>query len=155
MKWYIYITGIFVLLFSCQKDRLKDEKAIFIGTWNWTYTYHSYNYCEGTMLEENLTPVTENSTYKLKFMENGEFYLFKNDDKVLSYKMKFKIFNSDSQLCPEENWFQYGIALNNNDELSYGGCISSDTLITTGFKGFDFTPLNYSCENYLSYFTKE
>jgi hypothetical protein len=52
----IIISLLFIgFILSCKKDRLKDEKAVFIGKWEWVHTYHIYNMCEGTAIEEDLT----------------------------------------------------------------------------------------------------
>jgi hypothetical protein len=35
MKKLFVIICLVGLIISCKKDRLKDEKSIFIGTWKW------------------------------------------------------------------------------------------------------------------------
>jgi hypothetical protein len=155
MKKLFVIICLVGLIISCKKDRLKDDKSIFIGTWKWEYTYHEYGWCDGESLEETLTPITENTTFKLEFLEKGILNLYKNDEQLLSYKVKFKIFNDASPLCPGENQIQFAIDLNNEEELNFGGCIDQNTIATTGFKGFEFTPQIDGCENFVSYFTRE
>jgi hypothetical protein len=155
MKNLALIISLFGLLLSCKKDKLKDDKAIFIGKWAWVYTYHNYGWCDGADLEEILTPITEETSFKMEFIKKGEFYFYVDNNKVLSFKMKFKILNKDSPLCAGNNWSQFAIDLNNKEEFNFGGCISSDTLVTTGFRGFEFTPDVNGCENYLSYFIRE
>jgi hypothetical protein len=54
---------ISVAVVSCKKDKLKDEKAFLIGTWNWTQTTHDCGWCEGESFEETLTPESEESDF--------------------------------------------------------------------------------------------
>ena len=140
---------------SCKKDRLKDEKAIFIGTWNWEYTEHTYGWCDGFYWEETLTPITEGMTFKLEFLETGKLNILKNGEKIISHKLKFKILNDASPLCPGENQIQFAIDLNNEEELNFGGCIDQNTIVTSGFKGFEFDSEIGGCDEYLNYFIRE
>ena len=155
MKKLFVIICLVGLIISCKKDRLKDEKAIFIGTWNWEYTEHTYGWCDGFYWEETLTPITEGMTFKLEFLETGKLNILKNGEKIISHKLKFKILNDASPLCPGENQIQFAIDLNNEEELNFGGCIDQNTIATTGFKGFAFDSEIGGCDEYLNYFIRE
>jgi hypothetical protein len=155
MKKLYLILILTVFVASCKKDRLKDDKAIFIGTWNWEYTEHTYGWCDGFYWEETLTPITEGMTFQLEFLETGKLNILKNGEKIISHKLKFKIFNEESPLCPGTDRFQFGILLNNEEELNFGGCINQNTIVTSGFKGFAFDSEIGGCDEFLNYFTRE
>ena len=151
MKKLIIILVLILSFQACKKDRLKDDKSILIGTWNWVYTEHDYGWCDGDSESENITT----GNFQLVITKNGIMKFYKNGEFVEKYGLKFKIFNDSSPLCPKVGWYQFAIDLNNIDENNFGGCINKDTIITTGFLNFSYTPKDPSCENYISYFIKQ
>ncbi len=65
--------------FSCKKDKLEDGKEIFIGKWNWVYSEHTYNYCDGDPnTTEIIDPETEGNNYSMEFFENGIVKYYEN-----------------------------------------------------------------------------
>lgn len=71
MKYIIYILGISVITLSCAKDKLFGDKALLIGTWEWTQTHHIYDICEGFTSSEILTPETEGISFSMEFLKTG------------------------------------------------------------------------------------
>jgi hypothetical protein len=112
MKTIVIIFCTIALISSCKKDRLKDEKAIFIGKWEWITTHHYYNACEGSAVYETLTPISEGSLFQLEFQTKGIFIFRKNSLLISSYKIKFDEFvkaTGDSDL----GWYHFEIKLDN------------------------------------------
>ncbi len=96
MKNYlIYFLSLFLLL-SCKKDKLEEGKELFIGTWNWIYSEHEYNICQGFAQNEILTPETENRNYSIEFLEKEIANFYENDKLVLKERMVVSSFGGDS-----------------------------------------------------------
>jgi len=152
MKRCIYITGIFVLLFSCQKDRLKDEKAIFIGTWNWIYSEHEYNICQGFAQNEILTPETESMTYSMEFFERGIVKFYENGNLISRDRLIFAQYGDPVWFGAEYTSFDIYLNKYNYDNDSYiQGSVSPETLIFNRLFPFK----NDYCNRYESHFEKE
>lgn len=153
MKYIIYILGICVITLSCKKDKLEDDKEIFIGKWNWIYTTHIHSFCDSDPnYTDILNPESEGSQYSMKFFENGIVKYYENEKYLGRDRLVFKVFNLSE--CGE-GYYKFFINLDNKDELNkyFEGCISQDSLISIG--GFPFDQFEYGCEVYASYFVKE
>ncbi len=149
MKRTIYLLCFSVMLFACMKDRLKDDKAIFIGTWNWVYTDHQYGWCDGDDFSEILTPVSENITFRLEFLEKGVVNFYENNQFSQKYRIKFVGFESYG-----ESSAHFGIDLDNEKESVFDGYIYQDTILLGGFSNFIFES-QFGCEQYKNYFVRE
>ena len=67
---FILLAGVFL---SCKKDRLKDEKEVFIGKWQWVYSEADLFLCDGFPLyDDTLTPQSESANYSLEFEKKGD-----------------------------------------------------------------------------------
>lgn len=73
----LVIICLFGIILSCKKDQLKDEKAVFIGKWEWVHTTYFTNACEGAAIYEELTPASEGVSFELEFQKEGFFELRK------------------------------------------------------------------------------
>jgi hypothetical protein len=129
---------------GCKKDKLIDEKSVFVGTWNWSYTIHRGNNCEGFLFEDTLNPITEESNYSMEFYKKGKVAFFKDLLKLSEHRVVF-----GSGMSP------FDIYLNNKDDSINHmiGYVSSTQLIL--IKGFPFDVYDVGCETYVSYFVKE
>ena len=149
MRYIIYILGFCIISISCKKDKLKDEKTIFIGKWDWVNTEHSYGWCDGVDFEEIITPTSSGNNYSMVFHEKGKVDFYKNGTLTETHRMVFKTFN------PPSNPNFFTVLLDNNDEdLSYlfSGYIGKDT-IRAG-RSFPFENFEEGCENYWTLFVK-
>ncbi len=154
MKKCIYITGIFVLLLSCKKDRLKDDKEIFIGTWEWQHAVHKYDFCDNDPnYSEILTPENIGNNYSIEFLKKGLIKYYENSSFLEQDRLVFTRFKESSE--PESNFFEFSVLLDNKkDDVSKSieGYVNPDTLIF--IRGFPFSSYKVGCETYLSLFTK-
>lgn len=135
--------------FSCKKDRLKYEKEILVGTWNWSSSDQSYGWCENETLEEVLNTETEDNDYSLVFLRNGKVNYLKNGLVTETHRLVFYTFNNSSEPIT------FAIYLDNNqDDRKYelSGEIH-DGQILKSWGTFPFT-YEHGCEQYISYFTK-
>jgi hypothetical protein len=139
MKKLFVIICLVGLIISCKKDRLKDEKAVFIGKWEWVHTTYFTNACEGAAIYEELTPATEGVSFELEFQKEGIFELRKNEMVIASFKTKFKEFKlTGNPYYP--GWYNFIINFNNDEDLRFfGGLVNKDSIVTAGFEGFEYT----------------
>ena len=152
--------GIFLIIIltagflsSCRKDKLKDDKEIFIGKWSWGYTSHDYGWCDNESYFEILTPQTENTTFSIEFFKKGKLEFYKNGSFVDQYRIKFVQFEINDY-CELKNAFKFNIDLDNIGDNDFNGCLNSDTLLLGSFPDFIFQT-EQGCENYVNYFIKE
>ncbi len=139
MKNLIYIIFTFFLIVSCKKDQLKDEKAVFIGKWEWVHTSYFTNTCEGAEIHQEFTPASEGVSFELEFQKEGIIELRKNEMVIASFKTKFKEFNL-SENPDYLGWYNFLIHFNNDKDLRYfRGLVNKDSIVTTGFEGFEYT----------------
>lgn len=87
MKKIIYIILIISFAFSCQKERLKDEKEIFIGEWELQYAIETKKWSGVPMEIDTIFP--SNSPTTLTFKKNGKVFLNENGEEE-KYKMNLK-----------------------------------------------------------------
>jgi hypothetical protein len=149
MKYVIYIIVICVITLSCKKDKLIDEKSVFVGKWEWVNTEHSYGWCDGDDFEEIITPTSSGNNYSMVFHEKGKVDFYESGTLTETHRMVFKTFNPTSH----PNLFV--VLLDNNDEdLSYqfSGYIFNDTIQLS--RGFPFANFEEGCENYWTLFVK-
>lgn len=89
MKQLIFISVLFFFTFSCQKERLKDEKEIFIGEWELKYTIKSeWVNAPGSPREIDIIYPSGSAT-TLDFKKNGKVFLNINGEEI-KYKMNLK-----------------------------------------------------------------
>ena len=147
MKKLAYIF-IIILLITCKKDKLINDKAILVGNWEWVYSKivkagsNSYTYYK--------TPNSENATYQLNFLEKGKVQFMKDNVILEEYRIVFK----PTDVKCFDDGEKYKIWLNNKSENSLIICIKNDTLRTSGV--FPFEQQNESNEfNEGNYFIRE
>jgi len=153
MKWgRLFIFFALMTLMSCKKDKLKGDKEIFIGTWDWIFTDATLGVCENMPYSKLLDPATENCEYSISFEKKGKVLFFKNGTKVNEFRVVFQ--NFDFQYYCSNGYKAFAINLDNyqgtNPEGGIQGCISSDTLMVD--IGFPF--YSDECSFYSNYFVK-
>jgi len=154
MKWRsVFIFLALLVLMSCKKDKLKGDKEIFIGTWNWLYTGATLSNCDGMPYNTELNPITESCEYSISFEKRGKVFFYKNENLTSDRRIVFKAFGKDYYSCGGD-YIGFEIKLDNYDGTDIkniiGGCINSDTLII--HNGFPY--YNDGCNFYLNYFKK-
>mgnify|MGYP000610346862 CR=1 FL=1 len=146
MRLTIILILLLLVVSACKKDRLKDEKSILIGKWNWSYSEHKYGWCDGDDFEETIDPESEGESFSIEFLENGKINFFGIDDQLIEKKrIVFSHFTEESS-----EQYIFNIMLNNKDSDNLGGRVSN-VLILEQFP-FTSTP---GCEDYDNYFIKE
>lgn len=144
-----------VLLLSCKKDKLTGDKSIFIGKWEWIYSMHKHNFCNGSPTTTDvITPASDGNNYAIKFYEKGIVKYYENENYLGKDRLVFSSFGSNCEY--NANSISFGIYMNNNlydEDYVFQGCIDSDTIIVE--KGFPFQNYVKGCESYVSYFAKQ
>ena len=87
MKKLVFISTLILLSFSCQKERLKDHKEIFIGKWELQYAIENKWRNGSPRKIDTIFPC--NSPATLTFKKSGRVFLNKNEEEV-KYKMNLK-----------------------------------------------------------------
>jgi len=84
----LLLLSIITLIFSsCKKTKLKGEKEILVGEWQWTRSEITSSYLSGE-ITQIITPYTTDKTYSLRFYKKGKVAFFedgKSVDKVRIY----------------------------------------------------------------------
>tara|TARA_B110000208_G_C11536148_1_gene346147 strand:+ start:44 stop:565 length:522 start_codon:yes stop_codon:yes gene_type:complete len=102
MKQLIFITFLILLAFSCQKERLKDEKEVFIGKWELKYSIETKKWSGVPMKVDSIFP--SNSPATLTFKKNGKVLLLLNDIEE-KYKMNLKRDEARFNNTLKDVWF--------------------------------------------------
>jgi hypothetical protein len=88
LKQLTFISFLILFLgFSCKKERLKDEKEIFIGEWEFQYAIETKKWSGVPMKIDTILP--SNTLTALSFMKNGKVLLVLNGEEE-KYKMNLK-----------------------------------------------------------------
>jgi len=134
----VKILIIFLLLFggisTCKKDKLNvDNKDILVGKWKWVYsTLDPY---QPPQIIETYYP-KDLGDFSLEFTKNGHVIINRNGEKS-RYRVVFSIWEPCTLegLCGQSynQCFKYVIYLDNNLNDGFGGGVTEDTLIETGY----------------------
>ena len=139
-----------MLLASCKKDKLKDEKEILVGKWEWEYSINHKNVCSnGPFWTDTLTPQSEGAHYIIEFLKKGKVIFYKEGEEQDKKRIVFYFFNEDN--CSLSGYKSFGILLNNDDDEQLIGCYSNnDTLII--HQGYPYK--DEDCKKFTNYFVK-
>ena len=156
----IHVLSVFfvIALMSCKKERLTNEKEIFIGSWKWIYAIR-----HGDYERKYYYTVDGTAQYRIEFLKRGLMYLYQ--DESIKDKRGCKFLNLDyygtlnvaNTFDTIYNSYMYVISIDNEKfKNSITGYINQDTLIV----GF-FSVNNYEIgiandtAGYLNYFVRE
>lgn len=133
MRNLVLLALTFFLLMGCKKDRLKDEKSLLIGKWEWQRTVREFNLCNPPIYYEVLSPDSENKTYGLEFEKKGKVYYLENNQIVQAYRLVFANFILVDNFSPTV--YSFSIKLDNEDDNRLSGLVyeSGDSLSVTQF----------------------
>ncbi|MBN4070875.1 hypothetical protein JYT72_00065 [Crocinitomix catalasitica] len=142
---YFFLLGS-VVLCSCKSDKLKDDKSVLTGKWNWIYSSYSSGWCNYLPIYNTLTPITEGKNYSVEFDQKGKIRFYEDGILTEEARIVFDYFEIDSE---QTSLFYF--YLNNDVNRGMEGNIHNDTL------HFDYplTPSNPDCESYLNFLVKE
>ncbi len=149
MTKYIFSIIISTVILGCKKDKLKDEKAVLIGNWQWEKTfYESYNCQNCCPINFTLTPLSENKNYSMEFFKKGKVKFY--EDNILSNENRI-VFKNFYELGGGS---VFSIHLDNDPTMKLVGMVyaGGDSLLTFDYP---FKAYNDPCdEEYISYFYK-
>jgi len=148
-----YILIISVLLVSCKKYDLEEDKSIFIGNWKWVYSIEKHPDPGGNgMIIHQVLPTDNNKTYSMEFRENGKFLLREGDDVIHREKAKFATWDP----VDTAEIFYFSIIINDDTRLE--GKIFGDTIVTYQYAPPFYFP-SFDADNeyssYSNYFVRE
>lgn len=150
MKRQYYLLLVSTLfIFSCKKDRLKDDKAIFIGNWKWTYTESTGDFCSGNPTSTSIIyPSTYGQSMNMHFYKKGKVTFSYANGKIREKRIVFNQFNATNGEL--KNSYNFVIYLNNDADSVLYGEINHDTILLTGYLPFSYNP----CTIDRNYFTR-
>jgi len=145
IKFKIYCLTI-ILLISCQKDNLVNDKSQLIGKWKWLYTEHSFGWCEYQPEFNTINPVSDPNNYSVEFLEKGKVEFYKNGILLEKGRIVFEYF----EIIDTDEFIYYFNVDGKPDQPMYGSG-NKDTLNIT----YPYVESDPNCENYLNFFVRE
>jgi hypothetical protein len=152
-KLLLYTSFIICLCFlnGCKKDKLKDEKNILVGKWEWTSSSATINLCNPPTSDIVITPFTENVDYSIEFQEKGKVIFYTNDVETEKYRIAFTSWTISDYVEPYD--YMFYIDLNNDEDKSMYGVVKQDSLLI--FNSFHPFYNGGDCDYYWNRFVKE
>lgn len=147
MNRIIVFIVVLVGLFSCKKDRLKDENEILVGKWRWVKTIKSLD--QPQFIYSN--PSMNGNNYELEFFKCGRVKYFENGNEVFYYKLKF-----DGNYSCDDYWCNFPFFLDKT--ISVKAIIynsSKDTLYITDYPFNEFIDSKGNPDNYRNVYVRE
>lgn len=138
-----------VVLVSCNKykpDPLKDELSYLVGTWKWDSTFHRYNWCTGSVVEETIFPSEYSNNFSLVFEEDGCLLFYANDSVLDKSGLTIDTYFKEDGV---ENVSFYL----NGDENKQFFMVGTET--SSNVSKFPYEEYDSGCEYYFNYFSKE
>lgn len=149
MKFKYGILIVLLAVFSCKKDRLKNEKAIFIGDWKWIYTEETGDYCSGNPTTTYIiNPTTLGNNYYMNFCKKGKVTFSDVNGEISEKRIVFDRFQEGNSVL--KNSYSFIIYLDNDEDSSLSGEINQDTIMLGTFFPFSDNP----CTRDRSYFIR-
>ena len=121
---------LLVGLLSCKKHRLKDEKSILVGEWEWAYSIKTTSYTSPPFLSwtDTIFLSDVSSTYGLIFLKKGKVQLIENNEVKGEYRTVFNKFEDAESGLLETNPQFFEMDLNNDVGDYIDGWVNSDSL---------------------------
>ena len=150
-KVILLALAVLALSVSCKKEKLKDDKAILIGNWEWVYTNYKYNMCtQSSGQSTTLNPETEGNNYSMLFEYEGRVKQFENGILKQDGRIIFSKFDEF-----DDSWgngWTFIIHINNEEENRLRGRVWGDSLYTPDFP---FKADDPPCDEYRSFFVRK
>jgi len=147
-KEFVFFLSAMMMLTGCKKDKLKGDKQIFIGEWQWSYSYFEDNKCNACCVGyDTIVSANYETQYSLKFFDNGKLRMYENDIRTQTYRIIFDDFVQQSNSS-----YIFDIHLNGHEENVLHGRVNSDSLYTWDYP---FKSDDQSCYTRQSFFIKQ
>jgi len=158
IKKAVFTLVLLALLFSCKKHRLKNEKVILEGTWEWCFSIRNYGMTTPPFITwtDTIFPSDVSSSYGVTFLKKGKIQFVEDNIIKDEYRTVFTTFQSGAYCLIYGNPYEFEIDLDNDSDNSISGCVNSDTLVLINSQDFPFPNVTYSSssEHYIDYFKK-
>lgn len=149
MKFKYGILIILLAVVSCKKDRLKNEKAIFIGDWKWIYSEVTGDFCSGNPTSTTIrNPSTIGNNFYMNFCKKGKVTFSDGNGEISEKRIVFYRFQAGSSVL--KNSYLFNIYLDNDEDSVLSGEINQDTIMLETFFPFSDNP----CSIDRSYFIR-
>ncbi len=148
--------GLNIMVIACKKDELSGVYEPLIGTWQWIYSEHEFDFCDGDPnYTIDITPESEGVNFSMEFYHKGVVKFYENDHFLSKHRL---IFTSEANICygEQSGYKSFVASLDNKTEdanADFFGCFDGNNLVIK--KGFPFDIIKIGCENYTSYFVSE
>lgn len=133
IKKIVFTLVLLTVLFSCKKHRLKGDRGILVGNWEWVYTVKYTFYTNGGAASyDTILPSDVSSMYGVEFLKRGNVHLIENDEIKKKYRtvfQKFQITGIVPGCFLNTDVYDFTIYLNNDEYHTIDGCVSSDSLV--------------------------
>ncbi len=149
MKNLIFIIGVSLVVFSCQKDRLTGDKKILVGTWNWQSS-KLWDYCLGL---KNYTPENTGKTFKVVFTKSGIIQFYEDNILLHEHTIKFdELYIQQEGIVESYKEISFSIQLDGDPKnMIYGSGTPNDF----EFKNFPYAEDEECISNIDNHFRRE
>ena len=145
------------VLFSCKKHRLKGDRAMLEGNWEWVFSLKNTNNSTPpfTSWTDTIFPSDVSSSYGVTFLKKGKVQLLENDEVKYKYRTVFTTFQSGAYCLISDDPFEFSIDLDNDSDRIMRGCVNSDTLVLF-YRHFPLPNLTFAnaSVSYVDFFKK-
>ncbi len=132
IKKIAFTLVLLTVLFSCKKHRLKGDREILVGNWEWVYSVKYKYSTNGSSFHDTILPSDVTSSYSVEFLKRGNVHLIENDEIKKKYRTVFKQFQITGSVPGcfiNTDVYDFTIYRNNDEEHRIQGCVSSDSLM--------------------------
>lgn len=159
-KILLFIGTLFIFfLTSCKKEKIEEEGAELIGTWQWVYSEKEEFVCEPPSYSSIITPESENLSAEFTIEEKG-ILVYTFDTVSSEYRVIDQQYNT--YVDPDfPNNLSYVIVIENVDDktsLALKGVVFNDTIEIIDYFPFAdqyFHEGSSICATYTNYFVRE
>lgn len=164
----VSLISILFILLSCKKDRLVNNKEIFVGTWNWNHTrVENFNYSAQLSTYDTILSAEIPNKYSVEFLKKGKLFFLHYDMVVGRFRTVFASYEYVGDVVDQTHEIhdarRFVIYLDNMTDADHElhGWINSDTLILFGKHpysniGYDEGPVHEQDQTlYRNFFVKE
>src|SRR5690349_4102539 len=121
LSYLALVLSIFTL-YACEKDKLKGDRSILVGTWTWTYSGHYTDVCSKYAHGYHVTKTSDTLGYAITMEYSGKIMFYKNDSLLNAGNIRFIDQNAG------DNSFSFEISTNPYSSLTMKGFTDGKTL---------------------------
>lgn len=151
MKQFLIYTMLILSILGCRKTKLKHEKDVLIGKWQWTESTQK-TLCDKyswQTIYDTITPVfVGGNKYELEFLKTGKLFFYRNEKIVKKRRLVIKEWN----VCNHGNCEYYFTAKLDNRKNQIMSFQLNQNLLTT--YSFPFSPED-DCQSVKNVFEKK